>query len=106
MEEMQGQIVIFLAAAYETTAITLALVAYHLALNPNVQSKLYEEIDEYFPIRMKTINYETVQRLPYLDMVFCEVSRIASVAILAMQRICINTTNVNGIFIPKGKSYD
>ena len=67
---MQGQIVVFLAAGYETTATTLAFTAYYLALNPNVQEKLQQEIDEHFPTKNHKINYETVQKLQYLDMVF------------------------------------
>ena len=46
---MQGQIFVFLAAGYETTATTLAYMSYYLALNPDVQSKLQNEIDEHFP---------------------------------------------------------
>ena len=45
---MQGQIFVFLAAGYETTATTLAYMSYYLALNPDVQSKLQNEIDEHF----------------------------------------------------------
>ena len=48
-QEMQGQIFVFLAAGYETTATTLAYMSYYLALNPDVQSKLQNEIDEHFP---------------------------------------------------------
>ena len=29
--------------------------------------------------QVKPVNYETVQELPYLDMVFCETSRLASI---------------------------
>ena len=46
---MQGQIFVFLAAGYETTATTLAYLSYYLALYPEVQKKLQDEIDEYFP---------------------------------------------------------
>ncbi len=49
---MQGAIAIFLAAGYETTATTLSYVSYHLALNPDIQQKLREEIDEYFPTKV------------------------------------------------------
>ena len=102
LPEMQGQIVVFLAAGYETTATTLAFTAYYLALNPNVQEKLQQEIDEHFPTKNHKINYETVQKLQYLDMVFSEVSRLAYIGQLAVQRICNETTQVGNFTIPKG----
>ena len=46
---MQGQVAVFIAAGYETTATTLAYMSYYLALYPEVQEKLREEIDEHFP---------------------------------------------------------
>ena len=39
----------FLAAGYETTATTLTYLSYYLALNPEIQTKLQQEIDEHFP---------------------------------------------------------
>ena len=49
LPEMQSQIIVFLAAGYETTATTLAFTAYYLSLNSDVQQKLQQEIDEHFP---------------------------------------------------------
>ena len=37
--------ILFLSAGYETTANTLCFISYCLALNPNCQDKLIEEID-------------------------------------------------------------
>ena len=102
MEEIQGQTFIFLVAGYETTATTLAFIAYYLALYPDVQAKLQEEIDTNFPDQHAKINYETVQALPYLEMVFCEVSRLAYIGQLAVQRMCKATTKVGDFVIPKG----
>ena len=45
-KEIMAQAVLFLAAGYETTASNLTLVAYNLAMNPEYQDKLCEEIDE------------------------------------------------------------
>ena len=101
LPEMQGQIIGFLAAGYEATATTLAFTAYYLALNPNVQEKLQQEIDEHFPIENHKISYETAQKLQYLDMVFSEVSRLAYIGMLAVQRICNETTQVGNFTIPK-----
>ena len=47
-----GQVVIFLLAGYETTSTTLGFISYELALNPDVQKKLLDEIDEYFPMQV------------------------------------------------------
>ena len=51
---MQAQAYIFLIAGFDTTTTTLVFIAYYLALNPDIQSKLQEEIDEYFPTKGKT----------------------------------------------------
>lgn len=102
MEEIQRQTFIFLVAGYETTATTLAFIAYYLALYPDVQAKLQEEIDTNFPDQHAKINYETVQALPYLEMVFCEVSQLAYIGQLAVQRMCKETTRVGDFVIPKG----
>uniref|UniRef100_UPI00358F6841 cytochrome P450 3A30-like n=1 Tax=Myxine glutinosa TaxID=7769 RepID=UPI00358F6841 len=47
--EIQAQAIIFIIAGTETTANTLSYVAYNLAVHPDIQSKLQEEIDEAFP---------------------------------------------------------
>ena len=102
MKEMQAQTFLFLAAGYETTATTLSWIVYYLSLYPDVQSKLQNEVDEYFPIHNQDNSYETVQKMSYLDMVFCEVSRLASIAQNAVQRMCNQTTKVGNVIVPKG----
>ena len=37
--------ILFLTAGYETTSTTLCFIAYNLAMNPDCQEKLIEEID-------------------------------------------------------------
>ena len=86
MEEMQAQVVTFLGAGYDTIAVTLTWIAYYLALYPDVQTKLQEEIDQHFPLEGDNVNYETVQEAPYLDMVFCEVSRLAYVGQISVHK--------------------
>ena len=49
MEEMQANSFILMIAGYETTSTALAYTAYELALHPEIQLRLQQEIDEYFP---------------------------------------------------------
>ena len=47
-KEIISYSITFLSAGYETTANTLTYTSYLLALHPEIQQKLQEEIDNYF----------------------------------------------------------
>lgn len=47
-DEIVGQSFIFLVAGYETSSNTLAFTCYLLAVHPECQKKLQEEVDEFF----------------------------------------------------------
>ena len=74
--DVLAQSVIFLVAGYETSSNTLGFICYHLATNPDVQEKLQEEIDSVWDDESKMPSYETVNELPYLDMVISETLRL------------------------------
>ncbi len=99
LEEMQGQTLLFFAAGYETSSATLSLFAHYLALNPEVQAKLQREIDEHFPKPGENIHYDTIQRLSYLEMVFCELSRLSGLT-RSLQRMSRQQTTVGDVVIP------
>ncbi|XP_060066282.1 cytochrome P450 3A2-like [Ylistrum balloti] len=92
---------IFFAAGYETTAITLTMNAYNLALNPECQEKLRQEIED--EIGLERVDYENVQKLHYLDMCISETLRMYPPA-MRFDRVCVNTTKVVDITIPAGMS--
>lgn len=51
-------------------------MGHELAANPDVQQKLYEEIVEMNErLDGKTINYEQIQGMKYMDQVVCETMR-------------------------------
>ncbi|KAI2653438.1 Thromboxane-A synthase [Labeo rohita] len=69
-DEVVGQSFIFLLAGYETSSNTLAFACYLLALHPECQKKLQEEVDEFFsrhvymswrvsqkPFTVRTVDY-------------------------------------------------
>ena len=74
--EVLAQSIIFLAAGYETSSGTLSLTCYQIATNPDVQNKLQQEIDSVWTDEEQLPIYETVNELPYLDMVISETLRL------------------------------
>ena len=55
-DDIAGLAAGFLMAGYETTATTLTYTTYLLALNPDIQEKLQEEIETYFEDNPVSIN--------------------------------------------------
>ena len=43
--EVVAQAILFFIVGYETTATTISFLMYNLAMNPDCQDKLYEEIN-------------------------------------------------------------
>jgi len=74
-DEILAQAWIFFIAGYETTATTLSFCSYELALNPDCQQKLYEEVSSAVD-QNGEISYEILTKLPYLDSVISETLRL------------------------------
>lgn len=79
--ELTSQCFLFFVAGFETSSTVLSCVAQELAENPNVQRRLRAEIDE---VRSsldadgdaeRRVDYERLQRMPYMDMVVSEALR-------------------------------
>ena len=69
MIEAAAQAFVFFAAGFETTSSTATYSLLELALNPECQQKLQEEIDQ-FTNNSQDITYENILKMEYLDMVF------------------------------------
>jgi len=68
---------ILLVAGYDTTGMLLSYLAYETSKNPEIQEKLQEEVDQAFEdANGKFPDYNTIQNLPYLDMVIHETLRL------------------------------
>lgn len=66
---MVANMFVFFAGGFETTASTLACCIYELAVNPEIQNKLRDEIQ--MTREREGLNYDTINNLPYLEMVIC-----------------------------------
>ncbi|XP_049832528.1 probable cytochrome P450 6a13 [Schistocerca gregaria] len=74
MDEVAAQAFVFFIAGFETSSTTMSFALYELALNPDVQKRLQEEVDA----TMKNngqLNYEAITGMPYLDKVVSETLR-------------------------------
>ncbi|XP_045427594.1 cytochrome P450 3A12 isoform X3 [Pipistrellus kuhlii] len=98
--ELVAQSVIFIFAGYETTSSALNFFMYLMAIHPDAQQKLQEEIEATFPNKA-TPTYDALAQMEYLDMVVNESLRLYPIA-SRLERVCKKDVEVNGVFIPKG----
>jgi cytochrome P450 len=78
VDELVAQCVIFFLAGYDTTASTLSFASYFLAMNPGIQERLAQEVDEAIKETKGELTYEAIQNMKYLDNVISETLRICS----------------------------
>ncbi|KAL7979274.1 hypothetical protein Chor_015298, partial [Crotalus horridus] len=98
--EILAQAIIFIFAGYETISSALSYLTYELAIHPDIQQKLQEEIDIVLPNKAP-ITYDALMQMEYLDMVLSETLR-KHPSTGRLQRVCKKTIKLNGITIPKG----
>ncbi|KAM3826986.1 cytochrome P450 3A24-like isoform 2-T2 [Vipera latastei] len=99
-KEILAQSIIFIFGGYETTGSSLSFMSYCLAMHPDVQEKLYQEINETFP-KQAPPTYEAVQQMEYLDMVVNETFRLYPPG-TRIERVCKKTVEIHGVTIPEG----
>lgn len=86
--EMIAQAFVFFLAGFETVSTTLIYATHDLVVHQDVQQKLYEEILETETIlNGKKLNYETMQKMQYMDMVVSESFRVRPAAVM-LDRVC------------------
>ncbi|CAG2167631.1 unnamed protein product, partial [Oppiella nova] len=76
-DELIAQCLVFLVAGYESTATTLSMCLYSIAKHPEVQQKLYEEINKFHEHQKSNADpYEAFYALKYMDAVIDETLRL------------------------------
>ncbi|KAM3966422.1 cytochrome P450 9e2-like [Aphomia sociella] len=91
--DLIAQAVLFFIAGFETISSTMSFVLHELALNPEVQEKLVQEIKENDVKNSGKFDYKSIQNMTYMDMVISELLRLWPPA-LALDRICVKDYNL------------
>ena len=100
--EIVGNILIFMIAGYETTSTTLAYCTYVLATRPDLQEKLFNEINEHQNAKEYEDDYDLVTNISYIDLFIREVLRVFPIIIQSTSRECNKTTTICGHQIEEG----
>jgi len=69
IEEIAAQAFVFFAAGFETSSTTMGFALYELAQNPDIQTRVREEVLEIWEKYKGDLSYESVQELVYLNQV-------------------------------------
>ncbi|XP_055947998.1 cytochrome P450 3A8-like [Argiope bruennichi] len=102
-DELVAQCVIFFIAGYDTTATTLTMATYFLALHQDIQDKVRAEVDSLLKEHNGKLTYEAVQSMKYLDNVISETLRIYPISVRLERRAEEDyKLGDTGITIPKG----
>ncbi|XP_053393028.1 cytochrome P450 3A25-like [Mercenaria mercenaria] len=98
-DEINGQAFSFFLGGFETTASLLRYSAYALALHPDVDAKLYEEVQKH--VGQDVPDYENIGKLKYMDQFINEVLRFYP-PLNRLNRVANEDITVGAITIPKG----
>ncbi|KAK5640999.1 hypothetical protein RI129_009546 [Pyrocoelia pectoralis] len=71
-EIITSQVMIFFFAGFDTVSTMMSYTIYELAINPDVQKRLREEIDDAVKLSNGEITYENLLEMKFLDMVISE----------------------------------
>ena len=74
-DEILAQAWAFFLAGYETTSMALSFVTFQLAINEDIQQRLYEEVLTEVDAN-GDIDYDILTKLPFLDSVISEALRM------------------------------
>lgn len=103
-KQIADQGIAFFLAGFDTSSVTLTTIAYLLAKHQSIQEELRCEIDQFFN-ETKTVSYDTINELNYLDAVINETLRHSPTLPRLMKEAnknCSIKYNGQKIFIPKG----
>lgn len=87
VDDIISQAFTFFLAGFDSSSTMMCFMTYELALNPDIQEKLRNEVDQCFDETNGEINYETLSKMEYMDMVVSETNRKHTFAVF-IDRVC------------------
>ncbi|KAF2888386.1 hypothetical protein ILUMI_17787 [Ignelater luminosus] len=87
-EDIAAQAFLFFLAGFDSVATLMHFVAYELAVHPDIQVKLQQEIDGILNNSNGSLTYEKLSSMKYMDMVLSETLRKWPSAFF-LDRICV-----------------
>ncbi|XP_005090258.2 cytochrome P450 2J2 [Aplysia californica] len=88
-------------AGTETTSTTIKWALVYMLRNPEVQERVYREIEEHVGLE-KRPTLQDRPKLKYLNVVIMETQRLASIGPFIVPHACRQDYTYRGYFIPKG----
>lgn len=98
--EILATAMLFIMAGGETTATALTWLSYNLAMNPDIQDKLIDEVDTVLEKHNGVVSYESVNEMHYLSACISETQRMFNVSMT--DRSANEDYEFNGVKIKKG----
>ncbi len=96
-----GVLMDFFIAGSETTSTTLNWAMLHMLMNPDIQKKVQEELDQVTE-RRRLPRLDDRANTPYTEAVIHEIQRCSNIAPLAITHTAAEDAYLGKYFIPKG----
>lgn len=87
-DDLIAQAFLFFLGGFESTSTVMCFACHEMGVNPEIQSKLQQEIDTAMKESGGNISYETIHSMKYLDMVISETLRMYPPTVV-VDRACI-----------------
>eukprot|EP00794_Sanderia_malayensis_P000606 gene606-1268_t len=100
--EILAEMIVFILAGYDTSSNILGLTCYNLALHPEIQDKVFDEISQVCSSN-DSVAYDEIQKLPYLEACISETLRLYPPGFI-LSRLVTESCSINGVPFEKGMS--
>ncbi|KAF7403884.1 hypothetical protein HZH68_006678 [Vespula germanica] len=103
IKDIVAQAFIFFLAGFDTSSTLMCFMVHELAVHPEIQDKLYQEINEVLLRTNGEITYEELSKMEYMEMIMNETLRKYPPAIF-LDRVCVKQTVIPSSS-PNGKDF-